>query len=139
MSFLSRKRTTHGICAFIIEMSSKSLFQISTLFQILMSFWTNCMEKLIFRRLIYMLVTTRYVSIADIYKTSYRTHSRHYEFIVMTFGLTNAPSMFQCAMIDLFIPDLCKFILVFLDDILVKSLGTCSPTYETQLLRCQKF
>jgi len=34
----------------------------------------------------------------DIHKTALRTHHGHFEFVVMVFGLTNAPSMFQALM-----------------------------------------
>ena len=57
----------------------------------------------------------------DIQKTTFRANQGHYEFIVMPFGLNNAPATFQQLMNSVFSWEWGKFICVYLDGILVFS------------------
>lgn len=57
----------------------------------------------------------------DIPKTAFQTHSDHYEYMVMPYGVTGGPTTFQLTMNSMLAPLLRKCVAVFIDDILIYS------------------
>ncbi|GIL68945.1 hypothetical protein Vafri_22205, partial [Volvox africanus] len=62
-----------------------------------------------------------HIEASDIPKTAFRTPFGHFEYTVLSFGLTNAPATFQAVMDRMFRPYIDRFVVCYLDDILVYS------------------
>ena len=67
----------------------------------------------------------------NVHKTEFRMRYGHYEFLLMSFGLTNAPTAFMDLMNRVFRPYIDQFVVVFIDDILVYSKDR--ENYDTHL------
>jgi hypothetical protein len=70
----------------------------------------------------------------DVTKTTFRTHNRHFEFLVMPFGLSNASATFQALMNDALSDFIRHFVLVFFDDILVYTASWSSHLQQVRAI-----
>jgi hypothetical protein len=61
------------------------------------------------------------IRVEDIPKTAFTMRYRLYEYLIMSFGLTNVPARFIYLMNSVFMPELDRFVMVFIDVILVYS------------------
>jgi hypothetical protein len=77
------------------------------------------------------------IRVCDVPKIAFSTRYGLYEYLVMSFGLTNAPTYFMYLMNSVFMPKLDKSVVVFFDDILVYSKNEANHTKHLHVvLQC---
>ena len=106
-------------CVLTTANSTRSPLRISTLALGLIIYLTNCKSKLLFKDRLEVGYHQLTEKGEDVPKMAFRTRYGHYEFLVMSFGLTNAPTTFMDLMNKVFQNYLDSFVIVFIDDILV--------------------
>jgi hypothetical protein len=74
------------------------------------------------------------IRLKDVPKTAFSTRYWLYEYLVMSFGLTNASAYFMYLMNSVFMPELDKFIMVFIDEILVYSKNEAEPEQHLRIV-----
>jgi hypothetical protein len=69
----------------------------------------------------------------DEWKTTFKTHNNHFEYVVMSFGLTNAPTIFQHLMNNVFREYLDDFVVCYINDIFIFSKNTEDNDHHVHL------
>jgi hypothetical protein len=129
---MSRRRTRHFGCAWIIDPLMRSQSRISTLFPGLTSYLINLSELGYFLRLTSGRVIIRSVSDPKIYP---RPHSlRGMDYLNIWLCFSNAPAHFTYLMNSVFMRELDKFVVVFIDDILIYSKNEEEHAWHLQIV-----
>lgn len=119
--YWSKRRMAHGDYALIIAITVKNKYPLPIVDELKGAAWFTKLDMRSGYHQIRVLPQ-------DIPKTTFKTHHGHWEFKVMPFGLTNAPATFQQVMNNVLAPMLRKYVLVFVDDILIYN-----PTLEAHV------
>jgi hypothetical protein len=117
--FISWKDGNQRLCVdyrALNEITFKNRYPLPRIDDLFDQLWGACVFSKIDLKLGYHLLKTRE---CDILKTAFVSMYGQYEYTVMSFGLTNAPSYFIYLLNKVFMEYLDKFVMVFIDDIMV--------------------
>jgi hypothetical protein len=119
--FIKKKEGSIKMCINYQELNkvtTKNRYPLPRIDDLLDQLQEACMFSKVYLRLGYHQVR---VKEEDIPKTAFMSRYRHYEFLVMYFGLTNKPAVFMDMMNRVFHDNLDQLTIIFIDDILIYS------------------